>query len=68
MKVFENRAPGFVSVHIEHTTETAQEAQEIMQAVKKLLVQKNARRIHDGRPAMAYRIEIDGQASLSTGS
>lgn len=60
MKVFENRSPGFVSVHIEHTAETAEEAQEVMQAVKKLLVQKNARRIHDGHPAMAYRVEIKG--------
>ena len=60
MKVFENRSPGFVSVHIEHTAETASEAQEVMQAVKKLLVRKNARRIHDGRPAIAYRIEVNG--------
>lgn len=60
MRVFENRAPGFVSVHIEHTTETAQEAQEVMRAVKELLKKQNARRLHDGRPAMAYRIERDG--------
>lgn len=60
MKIFENRTPGYVSVHIEHTTETAQEAQEITRAVKELLKKQNARRLHDGRPAMAYRIEIDG--------
>ncbi len=60
MKVFENRTPGYVSVRIEHTTETAQEAQEVMQTVKELLRKQNARRLHDGRPGMAYRIEIDG--------
>lgn len=60
MHIYENRKPGFVSVQITHTMETEREAQEIMETLKKLLARQNARRKHDGRPAMAFRVEMKG--------
>lgn len=58
IRSYEYRCPGFVSVRIECTSDTEAEAQEAFRAVQHALAQQNARRKHDGRPAMAYRVKL----------